>query len=70
MRPLLLLLGLIGCQADTVDGPPVSDDPTCTVGVREGDCAPDFELPTADGGTDSLSAHAGRRVILVGSAFW
>jgi peroxiredoxin Q/BCP len=32
---------------------------------RIGDCAPDFSLPDADGGTFTLSEQAGQRVLLV-----
>lgn len=70
MHLWLPLLAACSFQA-TPDGPPaLTDDPACEVGVNEGQCAPDFELPTADGVPDRLSDHAGRRVMVIGSALW
>lgn len=70
MLTALLLLACSGSASDPDIPPPVSDDPSCEVGVAEGDCAPDFELPDADGGVARLSDHLGKRVLVLGSAFW
>lgn len=68
----MLLVLLAACSSSLPpDTPPaISDDPSCRVGVAEGQCAPEFELPDADGQLVRLSDHAGRRVMLIGSAFW
>ena len=39
-------------------------------GVNVGDTAPDFTLPTLDGGERSLSDYYGRKVILFFWASW
>lgn len=42
----------------------------CVVGLLEGDCAPDFTLPDADGDDRALRDFAGQRVVLIGTAEW
>jgi peroxiredoxin len=55
---IALLLALAGCTS------------TASVGTRKGDVAPDFSLPTLDGGAQSLSDYKGRTVILNFWASW
>lgn len=44
--------------------------PDCEIGLLEGDCAPDFTLPDADGVDRALSDFGGQRVIIIGTAEW
>lgn len=53
-----------GSDTDTDDGV------DCEVGLLEGDCAPDFTLPDADGTDRTLSDFAGQTVVLIGTAEW
>lgn len=55
---LALLFALAGCTS------------TASVGTRKGDVAPDFSLPTLDGGAQSLRDYKGRTVILNFWASW
>jgi hypothetical protein len=54
-----------GSETDTED-----DAVDCEIGLLEGDCAPDFTLPDADGTDRALSDFAGQRVVVIGTAEW
>lgn len=61
-------------DTDADDGGGDTDDTDdtvdCEVGLLEGDCAPDFTLPDADGTDRALSDFAGQRVVVIGTAEW
>lgn len=61
-------------DADTDAGGGDTDDTDdavdCEVGLLEGDCAPDFTLPDADGTDRALSDFDGQRVVVIGTAEW
>jgi AhpC/TSA family protein len=50
---------LLSCQAAD------STSPTSTGGLREGEMAPDFELPSAGGGDVRLSDYRGEKPVLL-----
>ena len=52
-----------------LDGAAVS---TCTgtLGLQEGECAPDFTLTSSTGEERSLAEFAGQPVLVMGSASW
>lgn len=63
LRAVTVVTGLllVACQAS--DG--VSTSPTVTRGLVEGELAPSFELPAADGGDVRLSDYLGERPVLL-----
>ncbi len=73
-RLLFPVLTLVACEeAPMTEANPVApaaDAGDCTVGIDEGDCAPDFTLPSADGASVTLSDRLGERVVVVGSSLW
>lgn len=64
---LLLAVALAGCRADTDQAPSPGAAPAPDAAA---DLAPDFTLPTLDGGTFTLSEHRGEVVILNFWATW
>lgn len=62
-RAVITFAGLLlfSCQA----GGGTSTSPTSTVGLREGQMAPDFELPSAGGGDVRLSDYRGEKQVLL-----
>lgn len=65
-----ILLALAACHGeDPALQPDLNGDtePACPEGLAIGQCAPDFELPSAQGGTVRLSDWRGHRVAVVAS---
>ncbi len=58
-----LLLAAAGCA-------PGGNAGGCTVGVEEGDCAPDFSLPDRNGEPVTLSSFRGKVALVDISAVW
>ncbi len=67
--PLLLAVSLIGCRPQTESEPPPAPEPATDAGY-ENFPAPDFTLPTLDGGSFTLSEHRGEVVVLNFWATW
>jgi ABC-type oligopeptide transport system substrate-binding subunit len=63
--------GTTDVDTDAGSGDTDTDEgPDCIEGLLEGDCAPDFTLPDADGVDRSLSDFEGQRVVIIGTAEW
>ena len=62
-RAAIALAGLLLLSCQTGDG--TSTSPTSTAGLREGQLAPSFELPSAGGGNVRLSDYRGEKQVLV-----
>jgi peroxiredoxin len=62
--PLLALLCLCSCGSAVPPGPAASS----AEGSRDAARPPDFELPRLDGGSERLSSHFGKDVVLID--FW
>jgi peroxiredoxin Q/BCP len=68
-RPLILagLLALapaLGAAQDATPAPPATPAPAPTPDLKEGDMAPAFSLPGADGKTHTNADYKGRHVVL------
>ncbi len=67
--PLILLLGVAGLWFAWRASSQAAGSKT-SVGVKIGDIAPDFTLPTLDGGRFTLSEQRGKPVIVFFMAYW
>lgn len=66
----LIFWGFYSVQTPNTPTNPVSSNSKLTVGIDEGNIAPDFELKTLDGSSIRLSSLKGKKVILNFWATW